>query len=320
MRFPVEKLFNRMSSFLKIVLLFFFLSSYSVGDQLIIEPDAGRAPLLNAMQQSKKSIDLVMYGFTDNAFIKAFIAAKNQGKTIHIVLEPKPYRSEGENNRAIHKLQSENINLQWPAKTFQLIHQKTFILDHQTAIVMTFNLTHSSFTRERNFALIVTDPNEVQEIQQVFDADYAHKTISTSESHLVWSPDNSREKMLRFIQSAQSDIKIYAQDITDYQIIGALANAARTGKQVDILLSVSPEKFHNRKWAFLEKAGVIIHHSRHYYIHAKVIIVDQKRALVGSINFTKPSLEDNRELSVITEDLEVIKLLNNTFNHDWNYF
>lgn len=301
----------------KLFFILFFFATYSFADELIIEPDAGRAPLLNAIKQSKRSIDLALYGFTDKTFINALINSKNNGKTIHVLLEPKPYKAENENVRAIKKLLANHIDLQWPDKKFQLLHQKTFIFDRQTAIVMTFNLTNSSFKRERNFALLVTNPNEIQEIQQVFDADFAHKNAITSQPNLVWSPDNSREKVLQFIASAHREIKIYAQDITDYKMIGALAKAARQGKKVEILLSLSPQKLQNRKLAYLTKAGVIIHNNHHYYIHAKVILVDQQRALLGSINFTKSSLEDNRELSVITEDRKVIDELNKTFGEDW---
>jgi len=118
--------------------------------------------------------------------------------------------------------------------------------------------------------------------------------------------------------NGQTEIKIYAQDITDYKIIGALAKAARHGVSVKIVLSVSPEKFANGKFSFLQKAGVILHNTHHFYIHAKTMLVDQKLAMLGSINFTKASLEDNRELSVITEDQKVIRQLNDTFNHDWS--
>jgi len=299
------------------IFIFFLFSSLTFADELIIEPDAGRAPLLNAINHSQSSIDLVIYGFTDKTFMNALIRAKNNGKKIQILIEPHPYKSDYENNRAIRALRAENISLAWPDKKFQLTHQKTFIFDQQTAVVMTFNLTHSSFARERNFALVVTDPNEVQEIKRVFDADVAHQHTTITDPRLVWSPDNSREKITRFIQSAHSEIDIYAEDITDYQIIGTLAKAARAGIDVKILLSVSPEKLQNNKIAFLKKSGVMIHNSQHYHIHAKVIIIDHQRALLGSINLTKPSLDDNRELSVMTQDNHVISELNNIFSSDW---
>lgn len=311
MRLQRETLFK----FLFVFLLLF--TSPLFADELIIEPDAGRAPLLSAMQHAKSSVELVMYGFTDERFMDALIAAKNQGKNVQVLLEPSPYRAADENERAIHALQNNHVNLQWPDSHFKLTHQKTFLFDQQTALVMSFNLTHSSFTRERNFALLITNPEEVREIQRVFSADWAHQTVSVENPNLVWSPDNSREKILRLIRSAKSDIDIYAQDISDYQTIGALAKAARAGVKVRIIMSARPEKFHNKKLAYLRRAGVLIHNSHHYYIHAKVMIVDHERALVGSINFTKPSMDSNRELSVITDDREVIQQLSKTFVLDW---
>ena len=306
-----------MYKFLSFLFLFLF-TTFSFADELIIEPDAGRAPLLSAINNAKSSVALVMYGLTDQQFTDALIAAKNKGKTVQILLEPTPYKAEDENKRAIQQLQAHDINLHWPDKTFRLVHQKTFLFDQQYAIVMTFNLTHSSFTRERNFALLIRDPAEVKEISRVFNADFNHQTISVDDPHLVYSPDQSRSKILALIRKAKSDIKIYAQDISDYQIIGALANAARSGIHVEILLSSDERKFRSGKLNYLRKAGVVIHNNQHFYIHAKVMIIDHQYMLLGSINFTKSSLEDNRELSVITEDGQVINQLLQTFERDWN--
>src|SRR5438445_5240498 len=97
-----------MHRYLKLFFILFFFStiflSKSFADELIIEPDAGRAPLLNAIQNAKSSIDLVMYGFTDEAFINALIQAKNTGKKISVLLESHPYKAEDENTRAIRQL------------------------------------------------------------------------------------------------------------------------------------------------------------------------------------------------------------------------
>lgn len=67
----------------------------------------------------------------------------------------------------------------------------------------------------------------------------------------------------------------------------------------------------------MRKAGVDIHFSQKYLIHAKVIIADNKRAILGSINLTNASIDKNRELSVITQDPIVIRELSKTFDSDW---
>lgn len=295
--------------------LFFSVSAYC-NEKLLVEPDMGPTPILSAIQQAKSSIDVVMYGFTDEDFMHAFINARNNGKKVQILLEQTPYKNEYENNFAEQTLQANHVNLAWSNPRFSLTHQKTLIFDHKTAWIMTFNLTHASFSKERNFALVVDEPDMVNEIENHFYADLHDTTPTATNTNLLWSPHDSRKKLLDFIHSAHGTIAIYAQNVTDYKVIGALANAAKHGVQVDILTSDVPSEKNRRKYAYLMRAGVLLHFSKNYYIHAKVIMVDHQAALLGSMNLTKHSIDENRELSVITHNKEVIDELENTFQQD----
>lgn len=294
--------------------LYFILSISFAAERLIVEPDAGRGPLLTEIEAAKSSIDLVIYGFTDARLISSLVHAKRAGKHVQILLEKAPYHAETENDFAFKKFHNANIEVFSPNPEFQLTHQKTLLIDHHQAIVMTFNFTHSTFRDQRNFALVIDDPSMVEEIYRVFLADAEHKDVSVKNSNLIWSPNNSREKILNFINSAKSDIKIYAQDISDYQVVGALAKGAREGKSIKIIMPSWHPK--NGKLKYLKRAGVEIYFNKVYDIHAKVIIVDHKKAILGSINLTKPSLDNNRELSVITSDPKVIQKLSDIFDED----
>lgn len=300
---------------LKYILFFIviLLSSLSYATQLIIEPKDGRAPILNTITHAQSSIDLAIYGFTDPEIMNAIIQTKSSGKNVHILLQHFPYKSATENLPAIQRFSTSHVATAYPASTFYLLHQKTLITDHRLAIVMTFNFTRSTFDNMRNFGLIITDPSMVQEIQKVFDADWQHRPIQPHHPNLVWSPDNSRIKILGFINSAKSDIKIYAQGLSDYQVVGALAGAARRGVNVQILTS---DALSVGKTAYLQKAGVKINLDTPLRIHAKVIIVDQQKALLGSINFTQTSIDKNRELAVITDDPKIVHELLEVYRED----
>ncbi len=305
-----------MKNCFKKITLFIFLFNFFVlcfADELIIEPDAGRAPLFTAINDAKSSVNLSMYGFTDGSLLQSLLQAKQAGKSVRVLLEPHPYKIEDENKKAIQFLQHAQILLHWPSSQFRFLHQKTILLDQNNAIVMTFNLTHAAFKKERNFAILITDPSMVQEIQRVFDADWARNPVAVQNPNLVWSPDNSRRKILSLIKKAKFSIKIYTQTLADYEIVGALADAAHSNVKVQILLSKLPKK---QCLNYLKRAGVEVHVSHENYIHAKAFIIDQKRAMVGSINLTKTSLDENRELSVITEDKKIIHQLSDTFDRD----
>jgi cardiolipin synthase A/B len=300
------------------ICIFFFNNFCYASESLIIEPEMGRAPLLNAISNAQQSVDLVMYGLTDEQFTHALINAQTNHKNVRILLQHYPYLSTDENERAINELQAAHMNLHWPDDKFKLTHQKTFLLDGNKALVLTFNLTHSSFTKERNFGLLITDPNQVAKIQRVFDADFAHANENIQDVDLIFSPDDSREKLLALIRQAHTSLNIYAEGLSDYQIVGALAKAARHGVQVNILTSLYNKKPAAKQFGYLERAGVNIHFSKRYLIHAKVMIIDDNEAVLGSINFTRQSINNNRELSVITHDPAIIKQLSHTFINDWH--
>lgn len=300
--------------FIILIILNFLISTSTYADSLIIQPTAGREPILQKMEKAK-SIDLIMYGFTDPAFIDAFIAAKKSGKNVNILLEPLPYKNAQENIEAMLRFKKENVNLFTPNPSFQLTHQKTFIFDREYALVMTFNLTRQTFKNQRNFAIFIHDPSMVKEIDAVFKADAQHVKITPMHPNLIWSPDNSRQKLLNLINDSEKEIKIYAQSVSDYQIIGALSKAAKRGVKVQIL--TEPHNPQQKKWSFLKKSGVEICFEHPHMIHAKVLMIDKKRFALGSINLTKPSLDRNRELSVISEDKNILRELLKTFSADW---
>jgi phosphatidylserine/phosphatidylglycerophosphate/cardiolipin synthase-like enzyme len=49
----------------------------------------------------------------------------------------------------------------------------------------------------------------------------------------------------------------------------------------------------------LQKAGIQLLISHKPHVHAKTILVDNQKLLVGSINFTDNSIDRNREASII---------------------
>lgn len=305
---------KRLTSLLLPFLLFFALLRPALSDQLIVEPDEGRAPLMEAIQNSQQ-LYLVMYGLTDQRLLHQLVQQKIAGKTIKIILEHHPYKAEGENSKAIAALKKYHIDWKGKLNPPRLIHQKTMILDAKKAIVMTFNFSFSAFKNQRNFALIIDDPERVKTILSLFLADWNNeeKTGDLS-SEVIISPLYSRPAILKLLREAKQHIQIYAQSLTDYRINGALAQAARKGVQVQILTSkVLPFK----QAAYFNRAGIEVHYSKNYYIHAKAIIIDSKQALLGSTNLTAASLDDNRELSIRTQDAMVLRKLLSIFSQDW---
>lgn len=255
-----------------------------------------------------------MYGFTDSILLNEIIHKNLKGINTRIILEQHPYKSEKENDKVINTLRRQHINWHGSIPPYRLVHQKAMIIDNRIAMIMTFNFTHSTFKKERNFGLIIDDPEKVKEINSAFNSDWNHSQIKHTNADLIWSPIDSRQKLLNLINQSSKEIKIYAENINDLKLIQGLIKKSQQGVKIKILTSL---KFKRRQPNDLAGANIAVRDCKKYYIHAKAMIIDNRIAVIGSINLTRSSLEDNRELSVITHDQSVVKELNRTFDRDW---
>lgn len=285
--------------------------------RLITEPNEGDTPFINAITHAKQKIDLVMYGFTDGHIRKALIDAHERGVNVRIILEHTPYLSLNENRYTIKILRRHHIAVADAPPGIQLVHQKTLIIDNKAAWIMTLNFTYSAFHKQRNFAVIDDNLKDITEIESVFNADWQQRHLKQQTWRLLWSPINMRSSLLHLIQSASHSIKIYAMGLNDYKIIGALAQAAKKGVAVKLLMTNAYNKLNYSKLHYLKKAGVVVHLNQFPIIHAKMILVDDSKAYVGSANFTKASLDNNRELGVEVRNPAILELLNHQFLQDW---
>ena len=69
----------------------------------------------------------------------------------------------------------------------------------------------------------------------------------------------------------------------------------------------------------LQDVGVKVHTLKHLKLHAKMLLADGERAIVGSINLTPGSFDGRRELAIETDEHHAVRRLETTANHDWEH-
>lgn len=134
----------------------------------------------------------------------------------------------------------------------------------------------------------------------------------------VFSPDAEGE-VVSFLRSAEKSIDIEMYVFTSEGIIRELADAERRGVRVRVILEPRIEDSRKeRVFALLSESGVEARWASFSYklTHSKFVIVDGRRALVGSINFSQSALNLNREAAVAMEGEKVAEL-SAVFEEDW---
>jgi cardiolipin synthase len=67
----------------------------------------------------------------------------------------------------------------------------------------------------------------------------------------------------------------------------------------------------------MEHFGIRIHRLRHLHLHGKLLMVDGKKAILGSINLAPGSFDDRRELAIEIEQEDIVHQLKQVMHDDW---
>jgi cardiolipin synthase A/B len=69
----------------------------------------------------------------------------------------------------------------------------------------------------------------------------------------------------------------------------------------------------------MQDVGIKVHKLKHLKLHAKMLLIDQKRVIVGSINLAPGSFDSRRELAIDVRDKHIVKRMIKIVRHDWKH-
>ncbi len=185
-------------------------------------------------------------------------------------------------------------------------------------MIMNLNLTYSALNRNRELAVITTDPAQVDHASRIFENDWQGKDGAIP-GPLTLSPDTSRETILGLIDASRETLDIYAEVITDKQFVAAVKAALDRGVRVRIVMTQSyGQDLLTEPVGELVRDGAALHILASPYIHAKLLLVDNTRAFIGSQNYTSTSMDQNREVGVLISGPSNIERLRRVFDKDFS--
>jgi phosphatidylserine/phosphatidylglycerophosphate/cardiolipin synthase-like enzyme len=279
---------------------------------LAILPEAGLRPLLRSIESAARSLDLEVYLLSHPRIIAALRDARARGVRTRVLLEPHPFGG-AENGAAFAELTRVGVEVRWTGPAFALTHAKTLVVDRRAAWVMTANLTRAAFESNREYLAAVERPEQVAELVELFEADWA-RTAAAPAAGLVVSPENARARIGELIEGATASLDLEAEELTDPGALRQLGRAAGRGVAVRVVISAGAD---DAARAALRPAGGRVRALARPYVHAKMILADNRRLYVGSINLSTQSLDRNREVGVLLTAAPAAELAGATFERDW---
>jgi phosphatidylserine/phosphatidylglycerophosphate/cardiolipin synthase-like enzyme len=273
--------------------------------KLIVQPESGVAPVVNAIKQAKRSIDILIFRLDRPEVARALEAAVARGVRVRALTA---HQNRG-GTKHLRKLEMQllegGVTVSRTADDLVRYHGKMMIVDRRILFLLSFNFVHMDIDHSRGFGLIVTNSKIVQEATRLFDADLNRQAYTGGLKAFIVSPVNAREELSAFIKKAKTQLWIYDPKIADKQILKLLEERAKAGVDIKIIGSLGV------------RSNLQVTPLTSMRLHTRTIIRDGRQAFVGSQSLRQPELDSRREIGMIVGDPKVVKTLLATFESDW---
>nr|WSY49072.1 phospholipase D-like domain-containing protein [Streptomyces sp. NBC_00886] len=254
------------------------------------------------INSATSSLDMTMYELEDTTAVNDLIALEKKGVTVRVVLDR---AHQSANSSAYTSLTNAGAGVVWSPSSFVYTHQKTITVDSTKSLVLTGNLTSQYYSTGRDYGVFTDDTRDVAAIGKVFAADYAGTSITpTDGDHLLWSPTDSRSRLLTVINAATKTLDVEELEFSDSTVVNAIVARAKAGVTVRVVLE-TPSSYSSEVSAIKAAGGTVVGYSDPdgFYIHAKAMVADYglstQEVEAGSMNISSNSLSNNRELGII---------------------
>lgn len=272
------------------------------------------------IDSAQQSLDVQMYLFTVRALADKIVAAQGRGVRVRVILDP----DEAGNQQVTPTFTSANINWKNAPAIYSFAHAKYLIIDGETAVIMSMNFNLDAMNNERNYGMVDKDPEDVADVQRIFEQDWALANGQTPPAadlactRLIVSPVNAEQRLYEHIYGAKTTLDIEALYVTDSGLRTAITSAKSHGAIVRIILEDPSDQAQNASAAtYFTGLGIPVKYaSTQFYLHAKLVIADGV-AFVGSQNLSSTALSMNREVGALVFEPAAEAVIEQQFEADW---
>ena len=282
---------------------------------LLTMPDDGAAAVKRLIDGATKTLRIKMFEFDSEPLIEAVLDA--QRRFVDVVVLLNPVRSNGTrpNDPTFERFREAGIAVGWTSPRFKISHEKSMIVDGKRLLISTFNYSDKYLTKTRDYGVLIEDPAIIAEVSACFDADRKGEAFALrDDSPLAWGNQDARCVVAAFVDATQKELLIQHPKFHrpgDPRPCARGARARRHGAPAvrrrprDRGFTIYSRRFSHQR--ILARAGVHLRKQRHLKLHAKMMIGDGQRAMVGSMNIDKDAYDVRRELGIVLDHKGVVK-------------
>ena len=273
--------------------------------KLIVQPDAGSAPVVQAIRRARTTLDVCIFRMDRKEIERALGQAASRGVRVRALIAHTNRGGEQGLRKLEQRLLAAGVMVVRTDDDLLRYHGKFMVADDMLH-VFGFNFTRLDIEKSRSFGIATRDRRTVKEASILFETDCTRQSYTASSSNLVVSPETARAMLGRFIRGARRTLAIYDLKVQDPEMLRLLDAQAKKGVQVRVLGTMKQAQ-----------NGIEVRAPKERRIHVRAIIRDGTRAFVGSQSLRKAELDHRREVGLLISNPGVTRKLMQVFELDW---
>jgi phosphatidylserine/phosphatidylglycerophosphate/cardiolipin synthase-like enzyme len=274
--------------------------------KLIVEPEDGIAPIVEAIRAARESIDIGIFRLDRGDVAKALKEAVARGVAVRTLVAHTNRGGEKRLRKLEKKLLADGATVARTDDDLERYHNKLMIVDAATLFVLGFNYTRRDVDESRSFGIVTRKRAFVKEALTLFEADLNRRPYAPTLKNFVVSPMNARQRLAVFLSNARTQLQIYDMRVTDPLMIRILQDRARAGVDIRILGRAAKSA-----------SGIAVEKFPGKRLHVRAIVRDGVRAFLGSQSLRKLELDGRREVGIIVRSPVIVQRIAAIFDQDW---
>ena len=251
-------------------------------DRLVVSVDERRAALLDVIRHARIRITLSLFRCNDDAVFEELTAATARGVIVEVLVTSRAKGGRKKIAKLWRALEQTGATLKSYTDPVVKYHPKYLVADEGPAIVASLNFTKKCFRKTCDALVVTHDPAVVSDLRRLWAADCDRLAMPGALSErLIVGPERARRQFTALIDEARTSIRLIDAKLSDPELVSLLNAKRAAGMTVEI--------FSAKRLGGLKS-------------HGKIMLIDDKTVVVGSLALSALSLDFRREVAIVVTD------------------
>jgi phosphatidylserine/phosphatidylglycerophosphate/cardiolipin synthase-like enzyme len=258
------------------------MTSNYPADRLIVAIDQRREAVLDLIRSAERRIALSLFRCNDEAIFTALADATRRGVAVEALVTSRAKGGKKKLAKLWTALERTGAAIRPYTDPVVKYHAKYLVADERRALVASLNFTRKCFFKTWDALLLTDDPAVVSGLSRLMEADCGRRSMPDGiDERLIIGPERARRQFTSLIESAETSLRLIDAKLSDPDLVSLLNQRRAAGLDVEIY---SAKRIGDLK------------------SHGKIMMIDDRRIVVGSLALAALSLDFRREVAIVVDE------------------